>query len=119
MTVLGDWIDYNFARVSLPRNETDWYPQIIYTNQLHVTFYGFGDMYYNQKSIIKSNGNINLWINTLSNDDTTWGNPVSIQSNIPNMCSRLSKIGEDVVVCGTYIITLNDTNGFIKRFSNV
>jgi len=111
---MGVWGDYNYARVSLPRNETDWYPHIAYTDKLWILFYGFGDLYFNQRNIMPFTGNLNLWINTLK--DNNWGQPLNIQATIPNPSIGITTDSQNqVIVVGTQIVTLRNTNGFLKK----
>lgn len=116
ISVDGKWINYNYLRVKLNKNELDWYPHLMYNDRLYLSVYGIGDIYYNSEYMIvkKGTGNLTLWINTLI--DNSWNEfPIGYQANVPNSSLNILPFKNDLIVLGSYIITPNNTNGFIKR----
>jgi len=116
LTVNGDFINYNYIRVDLPANQSDWYPHITFTDKLIISFFGWGDLYFNGKDPVNGTGLINLYSNSLDADNN-WGNPVHICGNITNPNINLSTDGIGLYLIGTHIISLNNTNGFVRKYS--
>lgn len=113
----GKWMDYTHIRVSVPRNEVDWYPHLLYNDKLYISLFGLGDIHYGNTDIYKSTGNLTLWINALH--DKVWQYPYSIQANVSNPSINLISQGDDVIVVGSCIITPNNTNGYVKKMKCV
>ena len=111
MDTEGTWLNSNQILIDLPLNETEWFPHLVYTDKLYASVYGLGDIIYDN-TLITGNKNISLWVNALENG--SWGAPFSIQANIPNpSINTISYFGR-LLIIGTYIITLNNTNGYSK-----
>ena len=119
LSVNGTWVNYNYIRTELPKSELDWYPHLTFGDSLYVSFFGWGDVYFNNPSgtIVPGNGIINLWVNKLT--DNIWGDsPEHISGNVTNPSKNICYNDEtrSVIIIGTYIVTFTNTNGYLRQF---
>jgi len=113
----GRFTLYNYLRVDLPKNQNDWYPHLSFGNKLIVSFFGWGDLYFNGGEIISGNGLINLYINSLNIQNNTWGEfPIHVSGNVVNPSNNIITNGINIYTTGTYILSMNNTNGFIRKY---
>jgi hypothetical protein len=110
----GEWNLYNYIRVGLPQGENDWYPHLTFNQELNISFFGWGDLYFNSQDVIGGNGIINLYVNSLDSNNN-WGSCVHVSGNISNPANNIITDGINIYVCGTYIVSFNSANGHVHK----